>query len=171
MRPQFGFDVLLPTETVVQRIGMELSKAEWKDKGLFFGNYAELHIPKDELRYWSPHLSLSIEGDHQAAHIQGRLSPRQEIWTFVCVVYLALAFTGFFALMYSVSLWALGEFTWMGVVPPLCVLGIGLLYLISKVGQSWSSDQMQELLRDCDRLFESVIQLSELKPTDNSYRL
>ncbi len=157
MRPTFELRLPLAFDETVKQVGEVLEHPEWKGTSLFFGNYAELHIPKSELRYWSPHLSLYFDGNQEETHVLGRFAPRQEVWTFVCVVYLALAFTAFFSLMYTYSLWLLGEFTWFGIVPPLAIGGIGLLYIASRIGQNWSSDQIITLKTDCNRLFEKIL--------------
>lgn len=154
MRPTFELEVPVGLPTVLERFQGALKNSTWQSTSLTFGNYAELHVPPQETRCWSPHLSLYFEGDERTTRILGRFGPRQEIWTLVCLVYLALAFSAFFALMYCIALWMIGQFTWWFIVPPMAIGGIGLLYLMSRVGQGWSSDQLQMLRAEFNELFE-----------------
>ncbi len=162
MRPTFEVHVPQSCDLVVHQFGEALEKSDWKATSKFFGRYAELHVAQSEMRYWSPHLSLYFDADGEKTRILGRFGPRQEVWTFVCMVYLALAFSAFFSLVYTYSLWMLGEFTILGIVPPIAVGGIGLLYLASRVGQNWSSDQMMALRAECKQLFQQAFPTVEL---------
>ncbi len=165
MRPTFEMDLPFGRDYAIHQFEEALQQAPWKSRALCFGNYAELHVPAMETRYWSPHLSLSFEGDDQRTHVRGRIGPRQEIWTFVCILYLSLAFSAFFSLIYCVALWSLGQFTWWCIAPPAAVAGIGLLYVISHIGQSWSMDQIAFLMHECQQVFEKAFPASSGLPT------
>ncbi|MBL8890303.1 MAG: hypothetical protein JNL67_10010 [Planctomycetaceae bacterium] len=82
----------------------------------------------------------------------GRFAPRQNVWMLVWIVYLAMAFLIFFALVYaSVQYW-MNTTPWaisVGLAGIVCILG---LHMVSMVGQSWSSDQMHELRARLDEL-------------------
>jgi len=107
MRPTFELQLPFPKVNVVQRVGIELKAPPWNSTSLVFDDYVELHIAPSELRYWSPHLTITFDGDEEKTFIRGRFAPRQEVWTLVWIVYLALAFTGFFAAVFAYSLWIL----------------------------------------------------------------
>ena len=154
LRPTFEFELPYDCEIVAARLGQELRSEAARTTNIFFGKYAELHIPSKDIRLWSPHLSLYLEGNEDHTRVICRLGPRQEIWTFVWILYLALTFLAFFAVIYTISLWSLGQYTWFGLFPPIAMLGIGLIYLASRVGQSWSSDQMHLLREECAKLFQ-----------------
>ena len=156
MRPTFEVEVPQAADELQSRIGSELKKPEWRGISKCYGNYCELHVPEAETRYWSPHLTMYLEGDQSKTHILCRYSPRIEVWTFVCVIYMALSFTAFFSMIYTFSLWLNGEFSWMGLVPPIAVGGIGLLYLVSRIGQQWSAHQMVWLHAEFDKLMSRV---------------
>lgn len=156
MRPSFEVGLSLGREVAIERFRAALQHSSWNATSYCFDRYAEMHVPPSELRYWSPHLSLYFEGDDHHTKILGRFGPRQEIWTFVCVIYLALAFSTFFSLMFSISMWMLGTFTWWCLVPPIAMLGIAALYWVSRIGQSWSLDQIHQLKAACDHLMERI---------------
>ncbi len=157
MRPTFEMRLPYSKGEVLRRIGEELEKPEWSDTSLFFDQYVELHVPKSEIRYWSPHLSLSFDGDELNTLVHGRFAPRQEVWTLVWVIYLLLAFSAFFALVFTCSFWMMGQSTWFGPAAILAVAGIGVLYLVSKIGQQWSTDQMVSLKSDWKRLLDRTL--------------
>ena len=157
MRPTFEMQLPYSKEEVLRRIGEELKKPEWSETSLFFDQYVELHVPKSEIRYWSPHLSLSFDGDQLHTLVHARFAPRQEVWTLVWVIYLILAFLAFFAFVFTCSFWMMGQSTWLGPAGILAVAGIGMLYLVSQIGQQWSADQMVSLKSDWKRLIEQSL--------------
>lgn len=156
MRPTFDVNLAYSKGELIRCIELELQKPNWIGTSLFFVDYVELHLPKSEIRYWSPHLSLSFDGDETHTCVHGRFAPRQEVWTFVWVIYLALAFTAFFASVFTFAFWMIGQSTWFGLTAILSVIGIGLLYLTSQIGQFLSADQMTALKSDWMRLIEQA---------------
>lgn len=156
LRPAFEIELPVGRDEAISRFKESLEHSSWHFSSCCFDRYAELHVPPSELRYWSPHLSLHFDGDDHSTKVFCRLGPRIEIWTFVCVIYLALAFAGFFSLMYCISMWWLGTFTWWCLVPPLTLLGIATLYMVSRIGQGWSRDQMEQLCHASDVLLRPI---------------
>jgi len=156
MRPTFEMQLPYSKEEVMRRIGVELKKPNNSNRFQLFDQYAELHIPEAEIRVWSPLLSLSFERDGTQTRVHGRFSPRQDVWTLVWVIYLALAFSAFFAFVFECSFWMMGQSSWFGLAAMLALVGIGALYLISQIGQLWSADQMIALNSDWQRLIEGA---------------
>ncbi len=157
LTPAFDMHLPLPVSTVDQKIREILSREPWSQNCLAFERFAELHVPKTELRYWTPHLSLTLDDDGaNGTRIHARFEPRQEVWTFVWVVYLALGFTAFFAMIYVYAVSLLKQSTWMSAVPILALTGIAALHFASRTGQRWSSDQMQKLRLDCELLMDKI---------------
>lgn len=157
LRPTFILDVASPKQEFFRQLVDVLQTSQGSTTSLVFEDFVELHIPENELRYWSPHLSLHFEGDENHTRVFGRFAPTQNVWTFVWIVYLALAFAIFFALIYAYAQWSLGEHPWAIYIVPVAIIGIGLLYLASYVGQSWSVDQIHRLRDEWDRLVESAM--------------
>jgi hypothetical protein len=157
MRPTFEMQLEVPCHEVDHRIREVLGRPEWSQHNLAFENYSELHIPQSELRYWSPHLSLLLSERDGGTHVFARFAPRQEVWTLVWVIYLALAFTAFFAAIFAYSQWILRQSSWVGAIPVLACVGIALLHIASRVGQTLSSDQMHALRERCDLLMSLVL--------------
>lgn len=156
MRPTFEAHLPYPKTDFVHRVVEELSKPRWASNSLVFDDYIELHIDRSELRFWSPHLSLYIEGDGSHTLVTGRFGPRQEVWTLVCVLYMLLAFTAFFALIYAYVQWTLGQSAWTLLPGVASLLGVGAIHLASYVGQNWSSDQIHRLRGDWQQLVDEA---------------
>ena len=159
LRPTFETQLPHSKQAVFRRVIEELTNPGRGFVCLAFDEYAELHVLPSEVRYWSPHLTLSFEGDETQTRVVGRYEPRQEVWTFVWIIYLVLSFSAFFSSIYLFSHWVLGKTTWVGILPPLAVAGIGLIYLASYVGQQLSNDQMialrAEWMKVVEKLFPS----------------
>ncbi len=109
MRPTFELRLPLAFDETVKQVGEILEHPEWKGTSLFFGNYAELHIPKSELRYWSPHLSLYFDGNQKKHTFLGDSHHARRFGPSFAWFISPLAFTAFFSLMYTYSLWLLGD--------------------------------------------------------------
>lgn len=168
MRPTFEMQLPYPKEELVRLVQEELRKSPWNSTSLVFEDYAELHIPPAELRYWSPHLSLSFDGDETHTRVFGRFAPRQEVWTLIWIVYLALTFTAFFALIFAYAYWTLGQSAWVGIIAPLAIAGIAALYLISYIGQQLSSDHMLTLRTNWDNVLEKANCRGSWKESDTN---
>lgn len=164
MRPTFELELPYSTEEVMRRIATELKRPGRACKCLLFSQYAELHIPESQVRYWSPHLSLSFEPSGAATRVHGRFAPRNEVWTFVWICYLLLAFSGFFAAVFEFANRALGQSTWFGVGAFGAMMGICAIYMTSQIGQRLSADQMQMLKSDWQQAIEHAF-----PPETNAY--
>jgi hypothetical protein len=112
---------------------------------LMFGEYGELHLPDDELRFWSPHLSFYFSQEADRCLIRGRFAPRLDLWTLIWIAYLFMAFSAFFGLILAVCQWSLGGSPWGLWVSLAGLACIGLIYWIANTGQRLSSDQMRQL--------------------------
>ncbi len=92
----------------------------------------------------------------------GRFAPRQNVWMLVWIVYLAMGFIVFFALVYAGVQYWMNATPWalsVGLVAVACIL---TLHLVSMIGQGLSSDQMHELRARLDELLrETGLELSE----------
>lgn len=156
MRPTFDMELPLDKDEVMRRVSDELSKPDRDHTCLLFNQYVELHIPQDQVRFWSPHLSLSFEEEGTHTRVRGRFAPRNEVWTLIWVIYLMLAFSAFFASMFEFSSWMLGRTTWFGIAAIIALVGIGVVYGLSQIGQMLSGDQMLALKSDWQQVVDHM---------------
>ena len=154
MRPTFELELPYSRDEVMRRVSAELKKPDREHKSLLFTQYAELHIPDEAVRYWSPHLSLSFEEEGEHTRVRGRFAPRNEVWTLIWVIYLLLAFLAFFAFVFESASWMLGKSTWFGVAAIIAIVGIGVVYMLSQIGQMLSADQMVALKSDWQQVVD-----------------
>ena len=155
LRPTFELPIDVSRSEAIDRLAQD--KAAHQDDALFlmFGEYGELHVHESEHRIWTPHLSFYVAESSSGARIHGRYAPRLEVWTFVWIVYLAMAFSVFFGLAFAYAQWMLQEtqWAWWIVIPATLVLVS--VYVAASIGQQWSSDQMEDLhdrlIAICDR--------------------
>lgn len=161
MRPTFEMQLPYSKAEVIRRIGVKLKNSNRENKWMLFDQYAELHLPECQIRYWSPHLTLGFEEDGLITRIHGRFAPRQQVWTLVWVLYLLLAFSAFFLAMFELAFWMMGQSSWFGIAGIVAILGVGAIYLTSQIGQQWSEDQMIALKSDWQQLIEQVFPREE----------
>jgi hypothetical protein len=147
LRPTFEIPIETSRDEAIAKIAE--SAKEFGEPKIFFahGEYGELHLPTDQHRFWSPHLSFYVSQEQQGAVIRGRFAPRLEVWTLVWVMYLATIFTAFFSALMHFSMWSLNEKSWWNWLTVAALVALTAIYIIANVGQQWSSDQMK-LLRD-----------------------
>lgn len=158
LRPVFEIDLSETREIAIERL-TEAYKSFGQPK-LFFvhGEYGELHLPVQQHRLWSPHLSYYVCQQNDKTILRGRFAPRMEIWTLVWIMYLAMAFTAFFCLVMEFSMRSIGEAWVWHWIAGAAIVTIVLIYVTANVGQQWSSDQMHQL---SERL-EEILRQSNL---------
>ncbi len=145
LRPTFMIPVDGPRTDAIEKLSRSCKALGNVKRFSMYGEYGEMHVPVDEHRLWSPHLSFYVSEQEEGTVIHGRFAPRIEVWTFVWIVYLAMSFSAFFGLALAYSQWVLGESLWGLGVAALSILTIIILYVVAAVGQQWSADQMSAL--------------------------
>lgn len=170
LRPTFEIPIQGTRELAMQRLLEHCRRMDLPSRFFVHGEYGELHLPAEKHRLWSPHLSFYVSTGVEPPRIHGRFAPRLEIWTFVWVLYLAMAFTAFFSFAMAISQWAIGESTWwhwLGFVSLLALLGI---YAVAQVGQQWSADQMLALRGWLDEILRETSLVDSNEPPSKADR-
>ncbi len=145
LRPTFEIPLVVDRTEAMRRIQSHYDSLGPINAMFLHGEYGEFHLPSVEHRLWSPHLSFYVDQQGEQGLIHGRYAPRLEVWTFVWVVYLAMAFSAFFGLALAYSQWSLGGNAWGCWIAVAAIVAIVSLYAIAHVGQQLSSDQMYTL--------------------------
>ncbi len=156
LRPTFSIELEPSRQDVIDKLTAACEQLRQKQSFCMFGEYGELHVPVEQHRLWSPHLSFYVSTRGDASLIRGRFAPRLEVWTFVWIVYLAMSFSVFYGLALAYSQWMLGETAWGWWIAAGGLLVIVSLYLCASIGQQWSSDQMTDLRRRLEGVLQSA---------------
>lgn len=156
LRPVFQIALDVSRDEAIERLASEYQQRAQPKLFLVHGEYGELNLPVAEHRLWSPHLSFYVTQEQDRVLLRGRFAPRIDIWTFVWVLYLAMAFTAFFSLTMEISLRAIGESGWWHWLAIAALLAIVLIYTVAHVGQQWSADQMHQLRDQLHQILEKL---------------
>lgn len=154
LRPTFEIVLPISRSLAVQRLNAASLVDGAAPYFLMFGEYGELHLPESELRLWSPHLSFYLAERGGACFVHGRFAPRLNVWSCLWIVYLAMAFTAFFALTLAFSQWMLNTSPWGLWLALTAITVILLLYVVAHIGQQLSADQMHALRGELNLLLE-----------------
>lgn len=154
IRPTFTIDVDLDPATVMDRLRLRLPHSR-RCAGMSVGRHAELFVPEEIRRVWSPWLSVTaFEGD-QGTVVRGRFSPHPSIWTLYLFLAFGMAFAFLVGLVWGYAQWATETEPWALAVVPLVLVAAGALYGISLIGQRLSVSQMEELQAALGELIHS----------------
>ncbi len=156
LRPTFTVAIRQDRNTAIERLAQAAAQCGQAEAFRMHGEYGELHLPREEHRVWSPHLSFYVIDHESRQEIFGRFAPRVDVWTSVWIFYMLMAFTSFFGFTLAYSQWALNQSVWgfwIGAVPLVLIL---TLYLIAHIGQQLSVDQMHQLRDQFEQLLRDA---------------
>ena len=113
--------------------------------GVSVGRHAELFVPVDERRVWSPWLSISAVEHDGGAILTGRFSPHPSVWTLYMFLAFGLGFALLVGLSWGYAQWVMERPPWAFLsLPAAAILGGGL-YAASVLGQRLGAEQMVQL--------------------------
>ncbi len=154
IRPAFAIDVDLDPATVMDRLRRRLPHSA-RCTGMSVGRHAELFVPEEKRRVWSPWLSVTAYERDRGAVVRGRFSPHPSIWTLYLFLAFAMAFALLVGLTWGYAQWATGAAPWALATAPLVLVAAGALYAVSLVGQRLSISQMADLREALEELIHS----------------
>lgn len=152
VQPAFTVDVPLPADVLMPRIRTTIKEMGLRELVGSAGACVDLRVPVGERRFWSPHLNVHASDGELGTQLFCRFSPRPEVWTMFMAVYLVIACLIFAASIYGYVQWFLGATPWALTFIPMGGIGILAMHIVSLTGQSWSSDQMEQLRVRLDEL-------------------
>lgn len=159
LRPTFRVPLGFPRDVAVERIRSRLQKREelqgrWQGTG----RWAEIHVPPEERKFWSPYLSMSVDDSGDTSELVGRFAPHPEVWTFFMFVYFGVAFLTVLGGIFGYVQWVSGEPAWGLWAVWIGLPVVGLLHAASAAGQRLGRDQMRDLQR---LIFEVVDEIAD----------
>jgi hypothetical protein len=151
VRPSFEVEVDLDPDTLMERLRRRLPGCAGC-VGMSVGLHAELFVPENERRVWSPWLSVTARECDRGAVVRGRFAPHPSIWTLYLFLAFGLSFAVLVGLTWGYAQWAMNETPWALVSAPLGALAISGLFAISLIGQRLGESQMVRLRASLDDL-------------------
>lgn len=120
------------------------------------GRWCEIHLPEEEQRIWTPH--LSIRADHEAvgSSLYTRFAPRPGVWTFFVFLYGAVAFLTLFGGILGYVQAVSGEPAWGFWAVWLGIPALVGLHVVSYVGQRLAREQTEALQRRLDAILATL---------------
>jgi hypothetical protein len=169
LRPTFEIPLDSSRSEAIEKLRGEYERTNNGASFLMFGEYGELHLPAEEHRLWSPHLSFYVTEHDEQVLVRGRYAPRLDVWTLIWIVYLLMAFSVFFGLIIAYCQWALHESMWGVWVAIVGLIAIVLCYVVAHIGQQLSVDQMESLRVQLEGILRSAgVRTREPSPMANA---
>ncbi len=146
LRPTFRVPLDLTREDAVERLRARLvARPELHGRWHGKGRWAEIGVPRDERKLWSPVLSLRVDKTRWGSELFGRFAPQPHVWTFFMFVYGAVAFLALLGAVLGYAQWASDEPTWGLRAVWFGVPFLMSLHGVSAVGKRLARSQMRSL--------------------------
>ncbi|MBB6428643.1 hypothetical protein [Algisphaera agarilytica] len=156
LRPSFRLPLSHPPDEAIGSLESFLDRTDQPIQSQRAGRHMTLTVTPAVRHFWSPWLNLEFENAERAedaadtaihTSVHARFSPAPSLWTGFMAVYFSLATAGFFAAMWALAQWTMGNRPLALWVVLACVLGCGGLWWVSMIGQRLAREQMH-LLQD-----------------------
>lgn len=145
VRPRFELELADDPDRVMEKLRAKLPECP-RCTGVSVGRHAELFVPEEEQKVWSPWLSVTAEpASDGGARVRGRFAPHPHVWTLYMFLSFALGFSLLVGVTWGYAQWAMEETPWALLSLPLGVVLGGALYLVSLTGQRLGADQIEHL--------------------------
>jgi len=146
IRPRFKLLTKLSSDEITTNLtdGLKLDNTIIGKKVI---NVFYLDIPVAHQKYWSPELRASFE-DNEAGEgtlIRVVIGPRYKVWVLFVFLYSFLGLICLFGGMYGLAQWQLGIDSFWIYCFPIVGLIIGSVYLIAKLGQRATRNEILHL--------------------------
>jgi len=154
LRPRVKILSKLDKDEIVDRIKRKIDDPNTQCTGWAKEGYALICAPEQERRIWTPQLNLQIDELEDGTEVRGVIGPNASVWTAFAFTFSILGFIAFVALFWGLSRLSLdysADILW--VVPVAIVLIVGV-YLLAKIGQQMSQDQVRQLKKFVESTLE-----------------
>ncbi|MDB4347265.1 hypothetical protein OAB01_01255 [Bacteroidia bacterium] len=144
VRPRFKMDLNYSPEALVKKFTVALSEDNKPCQGQANETYATLYFPRDKRHYWSPQLTLMIEGNEEdGTHLRGLYGPRPAVWTMFVFFYSIIAVITLFCVMIGGSQLMLGKSSWVLWLIPFLVILFASLYYVAHLGKKKGKPEIE----------------------------
>ena len=141
VRPRFQQTSVIPMEEIQEKVRQYLQRPEADCVGRIIPGYIVLTVPEEDLHFWSPRLSLSLEEHEGGTLIRGLYGPAPSIWLMFAFGYGLLAFLFMIVAIIGFSRMSLGLSSPILWALPFLGGGLVTLYVMAQVGQKIGVEQ------------------------------
>lgn len=149
IRPRFNFTVPLTPDEVVARLDAQLKRPESPCRGRVAHRHhtVDLCICDHHQHFWSPTLNLTVTDadDGTGSVVHGLVGPNPNVWTLFAMLYMGAVTLLVGATLFGLIQWWLDLAPWGMYLAPVLVLGLIVMYLVSRVGQALAAPQTATL--------------------------
>jgi len=145
VRPRFRQELCIPQLEVKKKIMNALEKDKRSWNGKIVDNHVIIKVPQEQQHYWSPQLSLELEAQGDSTIIRGLFGPKPGVWTMFVFFYSSLGFLTLMGLIFGLSQIMLDMSPYGLWSVPVGGILLSGLFIISKIGQRLSHEQMNQL--------------------------
>lgn len=145
LRPRIKIISKLSKNEIVERITKKIKDPETKCTGWAKEDYALICAPENDKHIWTPQLNLQIDDLEEGTEVRGVIGPSANVWTAFAFAFSLLGFVAFVSLFWGLSRLSLdysADILWL---VPIALLLIVAVYMLARVGQQMSVDQIKEL--------------------------
>lgn len=145
MRPRFEIAVPGDAREVMRRLRERLEAEDAELVGQVLGDHAYVRLPEARRSLLSPHLEITLLASDAGPVIEGRFSPRPNVWTGFMALFFLLGMVGLGGLMWGFAQMTIGGPLWTIWAAPASLALIAFIYGAAFIGQGLSTEEMFEL--------------------------
>lgn len=145
LRPRIKLISNLDEDEIISRIKNGIKEHNNQFTGWAKEGYALICAPETERHIWTPQLNLQIEKTEAGTEIRGVIGPSASVWTAFAFTFSLLGFIAFVALFWGLSRLSLDYSADILWIVPLALLLIFGVYMLARIGQQLSKDQVKLL--------------------------
>lgn len=145
LRPRVNIISRLEKNEIIDRIQKKVEDPSTSCKGWAKDGYAVICAPEVDKKIWTPQLNLQIDEIDTGTEVRGMIGPSSSVWTAFAFAFSILGFIAFVSLFWGLSRLSLdysADILWL---VPIALIAIVAVYLLAKIGQQLSRDQVKEL--------------------------
>jgi hypothetical protein len=146
LRPRIKIYSKLDKDEILKKFSEKLSDNNNHFTGWAKEGYALISLPEKEKKIWTPQLNLQIDEYENGSEVRGVIGPSASVWTAFAFTFSILGFIALVSLFWGLSRLSLDYSADILFVVPVSLILIFGVYMLARIGQQLSRDQVKELL-------------------------
>jgi fatty acid desaturase len=145
LRPRINIISELEKDEIIERIKNKVEDPDTPCSGWAKEGYALICAPEIERHIWTPQLNLQIDEIDGKTEVRGVIGPSASVWTAFAFTFSLLGFIAFVSLFWGLSRLSLDYSAHILWVVPIALVLILVVYLIARIGQQMTQNQVRQL--------------------------